>query len=218
MPVSAISEDSENGIVNQIVSDMIPINPIELKGPWAAGFALDIHTISSQYLGDDAFGHAQFDTKRSAVGELLYQLKSHGDKSGIDALCDVAHSFVVGKGWKVDVIVSVPPSRPGRRLQPVPLLADGLAKGLGIPVCDDCIKKTKLTPEMKTVYDYQKRLDQLRDAYAVNAAKTEGRVVLLVDDLYRSGATLEAVARALLGDGRAKSLFALAFTRTRSHR
>lgn len=117
VPVSANCEDSGNGIVNRIVSDMIPINPIELKGPWAAGFALDIHTISSQYLGDDAFGHAQFDTKRSAVGELLYQLKSHGDKSGIDALCDVAHSFVAGKGWKADVIVSVPPSRPGRRLQ-----------------------------------------------------------------------------------------------------
>jgi len=42
--------------------------------------------------------------------------------------------------------------------------------------------------------------------------------VLLFDDLYRSGATMNAIAAALLDEGGAADVFALAITRTRSKR
>lgn len=54
---------------------MVNINPKKLAGRWRAGYALDHHTTSSVYLGDDELGHPAFDTKRSEIGELLYQLK-----------------------------------------------------------------------------------------------------------------------------------------------
>ena len=51
----------------------LAINPIAINGPWQQGWALDLHTLSSTFIGDDAFGHPQFESKRSEIGELLYQ-------------------------------------------------------------------------------------------------------------------------------------------------
>lgn len=197
---------------------MAASNPTSLKGPWDEGFALDVHTTGSQYLGDDAYGHPQFDTTYSEIGDLIHRLKYRGEEASIPPLCEVACAFVKSRRWPVDMIVGVPPSRPGRRIQPVPLLADAVGKVLGVEVCKDCIKKVKSTAELKNVYEYNKRLELLADAYAVAADRTKGRNVLLIDDLYRSGATIEAVSKCLKEAGDVSRLFALAFTRTRVRR
>lgn len=54
---------------------------IEITGNWAKGFALGLHTLSSKYLGEDEFGHKHFDTIRTEIGELVYQLKYKKDNS-----------------------------------------------------------------------------------------------------------------------------------------
>jgi len=48
--------------------------------------------------------------------------------------------------------------------------------------------------------------------------EVDGKSVLLVDDLYRSGATLTAAAQAITNQGGAKTVYVLAITRTRVHR
>ena len=53
---------------------IVEVHPVPIDGPWIEGFVLDRHVISSVpigYLGE----HTQFDTTRSALGELVYQLK-----------------------------------------------------------------------------------------------------------------------------------------------
>ena len=47
-----------------------------IEGNWAVGKAFDIHTVSSEYLGVDAGGRDRYDTKRSEMGQLVYELKS----------------------------------------------------------------------------------------------------------------------------------------------
>lgn len=197
---------------------MVPTSPIPLTGPWDEGFALDLHTVDSQYLGDDAYGHPQFETTRTPIGELLYKLKYRSDRSTVEALCQTAAEFIEDRGWDLNLIVPVPPSRSGRRFQPVPLLAKEIGRLLGWQSCPDCIIKTRETDELKVIYDYQKRLDQLKDAYSVATDKVMNQNVLLIDDLYRSGATLEAVGNVLREVGKARKVFALTFTQTRSNR
>ena len=197
---------------------MVAISPILLAGPWKEGFALDVHTMSSQYVGDDAYGHPQFATVRSPVGELLYRLKYQSDRSVVAELCETAVAFVKSREWDPTLVIPVPPSRPGRRFQPVPLLAKGTAGLLECPVCENCVVKSKETPELKSVYDYEERLKHLADAYTVDTAAIKDQRVLLIDDLYRSGATIEAVTKALLSTGMAGSVVALTITRTRSNR
>ena len=47
----------------------------KLEGNWRGGWAFDIHTLSSQYLGKDEYGHNRFDNEYSDMGELVHQLK-----------------------------------------------------------------------------------------------------------------------------------------------
>jgi predicted amidophosphoribosyltransferase len=56
----------------------------------------------------------------------------------------------------------------------------------------------------------------LKDAFAVDRQLTEGKRLLLFDDLYRSGATVTAISHSLKSDGLAGAVFLLTLTRTRS--
>ena len=49
----------------------------------------------------------------------------------------------------------------------------------------------------------------------VDGVQVRGKRVLLMDDLYRSGATMNAVADVLQGEGEVAEIYAFAFTRTR---
>lgn len=53
---------------------------ISLDGIWDRGYAFDFHTMTSTYLGTDTFGHDRFQTTRTPMGELVYQLKYNGDR------------------------------------------------------------------------------------------------------------------------------------------
>ena len=46
-------------------------DPRHIPGCWDEGFALDLHTLESEFIGYDEYGHAQFDTRRSELGDLL---------------------------------------------------------------------------------------------------------------------------------------------------
>lgn len=93
---------------------MVEINPKRITGNWTEGFALDFHTVSSEYIGDDEYGHPQFDTKRSEIGELLFKLKYREDESVLGDLVATVCQFIKSTNWHVDLIVSVPPSRAER--------------------------------------------------------------------------------------------------------
>jgi predicted amidophosphoribosyltransferase len=61
----------------------------------------------------------------------------------------------------------------------------------------------------------RKRAAILKDAFAVDTSKTEGRRLLLVDDLYRSGATVSAIAQLLTSHGATRAVYLLTLTQTR---
>jgi predicted amidophosphoribosyltransferase len=197
---------------------MVKTNPMKIPGNWREGYVLDFHTIRSDFLGHDEFGHPMFDTQRSEIGELLYRLKYKSDRTVLNAIVDTVVDFIHSWVPAVDAILPVPPSRQDRVYQPVPEIANGVGNRLKILVNNDCIVKVKDTPELKNVYGYSERLLLLEDAYAIDASSLIDRDVLLFDDLYRSGATLNAMARALYAStsGKPANVYALALTRTRT--
>jgi competence protein ComFC len=198
---------------------MVSINPQKLTGAWNEGFVLDIHTLSSTLIGYDEFGHEMFDTKRSALGELLYKLKYGTDKSVLNDILDTVAEFLLKK-WKVvqslDLIVPMPPSNISRRSQPVLELARGLSSRTGVPVSEYALAKVKETPQLKNVYGYEERARLLNEVFEARSSLVQGKSVLLLDDLYRSGATLNTASQALRQKGKAKTIYVLALTRTRS--
>ena len=193
----------------------VQIKPKILQGDWKQGFALDVHTTRSVLVGHNEYGHPEFDTKRSPLGELLYRLKYKRDESVVEEIADTVAKFIKGSKIGIDAIVPMPPSNV-RSSQPVLQIANALGKRLGVPVMGKCVSKTKRTPQLKDVYNYEERRKLLEGAFTVNRDQVTGKSLLLFDDLYRSGATMNAVSRELAKKGEAKEVIVLALTHTRS--
>jgi predicted amidophosphoribosyltransferase len=193
-------------------------NPIQVEGAWRRGWALDLHTLSSVLIGYTVSGREQFDTKRSELGELVYQLKYKGQSQAADKIATAMAEFFADKPNTVshmDIVVPVPASTP-RPVQPVNSIASKLAQKLMKSFSDSAVRKTKKTPSLKSISDLEKRREALDGAFEVDASQVKGKGVLLVDDLYRSGATANAVTLALIAAGATRVYF-LAATKTRSN-
>ena len=192
------------------------MNPKLIKGPWSAGYSLDDHTTSSTFIGYDQQGHPQFDTTRSELGECLYRLKNKNDQAQVATLATQSANFVVDWGIKLDVVIPVPATK-HRTLQPTVAVAKALADKLDIAFDGESVKRTAKAKELKGVFDPAERAKLLKGAYRVVGADLAGKSVLLLDDLYRSGATMAGVAELVKSAG-AADVFALALTRTRIRR
>ncbi|RJF86663.1 ComF family protein [Oleomonas cavernae] len=194
---------------------MVAINPQKIYGRWQSGVALDFQTTSSTFVGYSEAGHRQFETVRPEIAELLYQLKYRLNKAAAAGIIDAAAGFLRPHRGKLDVLVPVPASTP-RAWQPVQVLAAGIGAALNLPVVD-CIRITRPTQQLKSVEDPEKRKALLAGLYTVEATHVADKNVLLFDDLFRSGSTMNAVTDVLLGKGRAKTVRALTITKSRSN-
>ncbi|OGJ91393.1 MAG: hypothetical protein A2268_00110 [Candidatus Raymondbacteria bacterium RifOxyA12_full_50_37] len=190
---------------------------IEIKGNWKKGLALDLHTESSTYLGTDETGHDKFDTKRTKIGQLVYDLKYSGNQAAVPRIVEIIRANIK-RIDKIDVILPVPPSK-SRSVQPVHLIADALGAATGIPVIKNAIVKKKETPELKNIKDPAKREEILKNAFSLTGKYDfKDKKVLFIDDLYRSGATLRAITSIIKEQGQAADIFVLTLTKTRSNR
>ena len=194
---------------------IVKINPIKIEGHWHSGVALDLHTTSSTPIGPNQFGHMQFDTVRPEIAELLYRLKNRADNDAAGPIIETAANFLAPHRDKFDSIVPVPPSHQ-RALQPVIILVEGIGAALGKPVLS-CITTTRSTAQLKNVTDPEERKKQVDGLYRVDATQTRGRSILLFDDLFRSGTTMNAITDQLLGPGEAAVVYAVTITKTRSN-
>ena len=189
---------------------IVDVHPEPIDGPWIEGFVLDRHVTSSRpigYVGE----HMQFETTRSPLGELVYQLKYRNGR--LNDIVETAVAFVTQR-WNgaIDCVVPPPPSL-HRTKQPAVLIADGIATALGVPSLPSAAVKATATQQMKNV-PLHERVPLLSAAIQAGTDSVQGRRVLLVDDLWETGSTLRRVAE-VLGQLGATEIRALAMTRTK---
>jgi predicted amidophosphoribosyltransferase len=190
---------------------------IELKGNWKNGFAFDVHTLDSVYLGVDERGHDRWENTRSEMGQLLYDLKYHSDKSAVKKIVDLLDKF---KGLEtMDCIIPIPATNSQRKIQPVLEIAKELGSRIRVPVFDGVLTKKKGGVELKNLEDPDKRRELLKETLVLSDKHDiSDQNVLLVDDLYRSGATLSAATEILYEKASVKNVYVLTMTKTRSKR
>ena len=186
-----------------------------LNGNWKGGFACDIHTLSSRHLGVDEHGHDKWDNTRSEMGQLIYQLKYSNDFSTIPQIIDRLCDQITIEGF--DCIIPAPASKK-RRLQPVDAISQALGKQRHIPVLVGFLSKTG-NLELKGMDDPIQRANALRSSIkVVGEEDISGKKVLLLDDLYRSGATLNACCQVLREEELVGEIWVLTMTKTRRNK
>lgn len=189
-------------------------NPQRIEGKWDKGYALGLHTLSSAINPDGSF-----DTKRTEIGEALNRLKYHDDQSQIAPLAESAADFLEKRDTTdIAAIIPVPPSDLSRRTQPVIEVAKALGKTANIKVDFAYLTKVKDTPGLKGIDDPSERKKILKGAFGVSDGRYKGRAVLLFDDLFRSGSTLNEICDTLKSKGGVATIYVLTLTRTRVKR
>lgn len=175
-------------------------------------FALDYHTRLSS-------GGYQ----RTEIGELVYKAKPYSRKpteSHYDAAARLAQRMVRfieehPTYRRCEVIVSAPPSRLGKPFDlPSQLAGRILDSNSSLVDGRHWIRKVKNTRPMKDCVTIPEKIANVKDAFELSSdSKIHDRNVLVVDDIYESGFTLNEVSRLLLGHG-AKAVFGLVGTKT----
>jgi len=110
------------------------------------------------------------------------------------------------KDLPVDGIIPVPlhcTKERERGYNQATFIAEGLSEATGIPVLPAVLVRHKYT-KSQTRLSSEERQANVGDAFSVNPASTgrlHGRVFIVVDDVLTTGATIEACAEVLTGNG-----------------
>jgi competence protein ComFC len=186
---------------------MLPWHMQRLPGQWHDGWALDFHTAPGE----------PGSYRRTPLGEALYRLKYRQDRTQAEPIARAVGAVLseLGLVSVLSGIIPVPPSETARPFQPVAALADRIGVLTGLTVLHNALVKVKATPKLKDLSDTNSRRQVLRGAFQADREQLAGRVVLLFDDLYRSGETLAEATRTLQEQGRVQRVYVLTVTRTR---
>ena len=187
--------------------------PLKLNGIWDEGYALDYHTVSSEYLGEDPFGNKRFDTTYTEIGELLYRMKYNGRENNSLGILNLCIPFL--DDWlsdkQIDCILPMPPSEE-RITQPIFLIAETIANHYNISYSNDVLRKNSKIPS-KTMEKGNKDLTGTIDVLKRVRRHCN---ILLIDDLYSTGATATECTRKLKEDPLIDKVYVFAITKTRT--
>jgi competence protein ComFC len=181
------------------------LNVIALMGNFDSGYAL------GQYSEQ-----AGAKTEKTQVGELLYRFKYQFDRDAGAKLADLAIELTNGQSLlkSSDFIVTVPPSFTSRPFDPISYLAERVSKGTGIRWAKNVIKRTRVTGQQKRFFAKELKEENVKLAFGLNDHRfITDKKILLLDDLYASGCTINLISDILRRAGAYKiSVLVLAKT------
>jgi len=176
----------------------------ELAGPdLDGGVAMAFHT----FIQNGEHVHTE-------VGDHVHAFKYQGEKAQVEWLLERALKMLVARSpfKEIDAVAFVPSTDASRPYLPVPLFAENLRQRLGVTaICQ--LRKIRATRPQKEMVTMEQKRRNVAGAFAVHEPSVKGQRILLVDDIYDSGATINECARVLKAAG-AQKIYALTLTKT----
>ncbi|MBR2744037.1 MAG: ComF family protein [Clostridia bacterium] len=185
------------------------LNPVRIYGVWDEGIVLDNHMLKSIFIGYDENGKERFENTRTEIGELIYQLKYQKNRESLKKIMcllrDILDRWNLSK--KIDVVIPVPPSNKLREYQPVFEISKEIAAYLKKECRTDLLSKES-NLQVKDGYNISGMIKKIGDI-------DKPANVLVIDDLYSTGATLNETCKILKNDINVKKIYCIAMTKTK---
>lgn len=111
--------------------------------------------------------------------------------------------------WEIEVIVPIPLHRKKKRFRgynQAEIVAKHLGEMMGIPVDSRSVIRSRYTRPQKELND-KERKQNLKHAFSVTGQWKNYKTVLVIDDIYTTGSTIDTVAEELKSRGVQKVCF-----------
>lgn len=187
------------------------LESIRIKEPRCMRCGKQIQSMEKEYCYDCLHTYHYYDRGRSLwhhrepVNQSIYQFKYHNQRRyGVIYVQEILRLYKQEiLSWKPDMIMPIPlhPKRRRKRgYNQAQILAELIGKETGIPVDSTHLIRRKNTRPQKTL-GHKLRKKNLRDAFAVKKEFRPVKTVILVDDIYTTGNTIDAAAYVLKQEG-----------------
>lgn len=145
--------------------------------------------------------------------DLIWRLKYQKKRAAIEPLKEILYRYLENlrtiPGLNDYLVIPIPlfPDKERERgFNQSQLIAEAVAEYLHLKTLTDVLIKTKDTPAQAQVDDWAKRKTNVQNSFAVTKPEIiKGQKVIIVDDVWTSGATMNEAARILKNAG-AKNL------------
>ena len=176
-----------------------------------------IHREEKEFCYDCEKGKSFYEQGRSVwlhkgpVKWSVYQFKYHNRRIYGEYYAEEMYRLYGAKmkEWGIETIIPVPLHKRRRRKRgynQAEILARHLGRLSGIPVDTKCVMRVRNTKPQKML-NHKERKRNLKDAFRVVKQRGIAQNILLIDDIYTTGNTINAVARVLIEKGARKVWF-----------
>ena len=182
-----------------------------LKEPRCKKCSKAIDTFEAEYCFDCAHtkhyfteGFAPFSYNRKMQQSMMY-FNFRGRKEYGNFYAEVLGHTVAGaiKRWQPEVLIPVPlykKKQRNRGYNQAEVIGRVLSQRFSIPIQTDLIERIRSTEAQKELSSKERRKN-LKNAFRAAPKVGEYNSVLLVDDIYTTGSTVDAIARELKKNG-----------------
>lgn len=187
-------------ICSKCVEKLVPV-----KGPRCYRCSKPLAGNEEEYCHDCASKKHSYDRGigifpyGTVLSKSLYQLKYHQrqEYGRFYGKYAAAYAGDTIRSWKIEAIVPVPLHRQRmekRGYNQAEIIARELAEGLGLPMESRAVRRVLNTRPQKELDDKERRRN-IRKAFV--CTKLPWKKVLVVDDIYTTGSTIDGVSLAL---------------------
>ncbi len=139
------------------------------------------------------------------VSKALYRYKYCGRREYAEVFGEEIAYYLADflQHIKPDALIPVPMHPRKERLRgynQAALLADAVSEHTQIPVCNNLVKRIRNTRPLKLL-NPEERLNNLKKAFILSENGVKLEVVVIIDDIFTTGSTIDAMAGLLLEAG-----------------